>query len=304
MSDSPFSPETEFEHGVAMPLSPFVRRLVAENPSPLTFRGTNVYILGRGEVGVIDPGPDDEKHFETLRKALAGERVSHVIITHSHRDHCGLARRLARESGAMLCAYGPVDGPRGAWCAGRGARPYDKFADNEIRPDMVLRDGDVIEGLGWSLTAIHTPGHAPDHLCYALPADRSLFCGDHAMAWSTSLVAPPEGDMGQYIAGLEMLLRRDAELFLPGHGGRVPHPRRLIRALLAHRKWREGGVAEQLQGGLRTAPEMVAPLYGDIDEDTIPQASLSVLAHLHHLVAKGRARHVGGEGLEAVFEPA
>jgi len=198
---NPFTPEGELPYGQALPLSPFVRRLTAANPGPLTGPGSNVYIIGRGEVGVIDPGPDDDGHFETLMAALKGERVSHILLTHAHRDHCGCAMRLRRETGAVLCAHSPVKTPRGTFRPGEGGRLFDEFVCNGLEIDMALEDGERIAGMGWELFAIHTPGHAPDHLCFFDETTGTLFSADLVVPGSSVVIpASRGGSLAQYLA--------------------------------------------------------------------------------------------------------
>jgi glyoxylase-like metal-dependent hydrolase (beta-lactamase superfamily II) len=300
--DNPFSSEIDFEYGVAMSLSPIVRRFVANNPGPLTFKGTNVYILGRQEVAVIDPGPDDDSHVEALLKSLPGENITKIFLTHTHKDHCGAVDRLCRLTGASTYALRSTGALRGAYRAGKEEGGLvSGFADLHFRPDHQLADGDEVVGEDWTLRVVHTPGHAPDHICYALVPEKALFTGDHVMPWSTSVIAPPEGNMRDYMASLSKLSCRDDQLYLPGHGGRVRTPKRLLRAYVLHRQWREKSILKAVQEGRRQVVELVPLLYRDINDEIIPAATLSVLAHLQYLVQKGKVQQTGGEGLEAVF---
>lgn len=301
---SPFSKEIHFDHGVAQPLSPHVRRLVARNPGPLTFKGTNVYVIGRGEVAVIDPGPDDERHVEELLRALKGERITRLLVTHTHRDHSGAVARLKALTGAETYGLRPSGAVRGAYRLGEPGMIGGSFADEAFVPDVPLDDGDEVQGLGWKLAAVHTPGHAPDHICYALPQEKGLFTGDHVMPWNTSVIAPPEGNMRQYMASLDALMQRDDEVFYPGHGGRVRKPKQLVRAYILHRQMREQSIFEALGEGHRGVDSLVSLLYKDIETDMRGAAALSVLAHLEHLEALGRATRLDGEGLQALFAPA
>ena len=220
-SDLAFNREMDFEYGVLTEVAPGIRRIVANNPTPFTFKGTNTFIIGTGDVAVIDPGPDDAAHVEAILSALKGERVAQIIVTHTHRDHTGAVDALKARTGAPVSGYGQTGGERGA----RTTSPSGKvFVDQEFTPDRALRDGDVIEGDGWKLDVIHTPGHAPDHLCFALAGQRTVLSGDHVMGWNTTVVAPPEGHMGDYIASLERLLERRDLVFFPAHGGRIQTP--------------------------------------------------------------------------------
>jgi glyoxylase-like metal-dependent hydrolase (beta-lactamase superfamily II) len=302
--NSPFSREIHFEYGVAQPLSPLVRRFVARNPGPLTFKGTNVYVVGRGEVAVIDPGPDDAAHVEELLAALPGETVTRIVLTHTHRDHSGAVVRLKALTGAETYALRRSDAPRGSYRPGEAGAIGQTFADTGFVPDVALDDGDQIIGIGWRLAALHTPGHAPDHVCWALPGEKALFTGDHVMPWSTSVIAPPEGNMQHYMASLEALLPRDDQVYYPGHGGRVHVPKKLVRAYILHRQVREQAILEALNGGHNGVATIVPLLYREIGPEMKGAASLSVLAHLEYLHWQGRAARLGGEGLEASFAPA
>lgn len=282
-----FNSEMNFEYGVAVEVAPGVRRMVANNPGPFTFKGTNTYIVGRGEVAVIDPGPDDEAHLKALYEALEGERITHILITHTHRDHTEAAAPLKEYSKAPVLGFGDTGRPRGV----RTTSPSGKaFVDLDFSPDERLLDGDVIKGNGWALDVIHTPGHAPDHLCFALTGERTVFSGDHVMGWNTTVVAPPEGRMRDYLASLERLLERKDKLFLPGHGGRIEMPQRVVRAYLLHRKMRESAIHAALVSGDRFIPQIVARIYSLLDSKLAPAAALSVLAHLEFLVERNLVR--------------
>ena len=304
--NSPFTQEIEFEYGVAAPLSPVVRRFVANNPGPLTFKGTNVYVLGHGEVAIIDPGPDDETHIDTLLASLQGETVTKIFLTHTHKDHCGGLARLKAKTGAQTYGFRLSGAVRGAYQRGEAAQYGElasSFADTDFTPDHPLDENDEIEGEGWTLQVVHTPGHAPDHICYFLQQEKALITGDHIMPWSTSVIAPPEGNMADYMASLSKLSNRDDELYLPGHGGRVREPRKLVRAYVLHRQWREQSVLKAVNEGRGQVDDIVPLLYKEIDEALKPAASLSILAHLEHLVKKGLVQKGEGQGLDACFSP-
>ena len=278
-----FNRSADVDYGVAEEIAPGVRRIVANNPGPYTFLGTNTYIVGTREVAVIDPGPADAAHLAAIAEATRGERVTHILITHSHRDHCDGALPLQAKLGGEIVAYGPTGTPRGVGTPDLG----DAFVDAAFSPDLPVADGDTVKGRGFALDVLHMPGHAPDHLCFALVGKRTVFTGDHVMGWNTTVIAPPEGNMADFIASLERLAQRHDKVFLPGHGGRIETPRRVVRAYITHRKWREQNILACIDNGVCTIPRIVAKLYGAIDADLKGAAALSVLAHLEHLSAKG-----------------
>ncbi len=281
--------ETAFvpAYGTPVAVAPGVVRLTVENPSAFTFHGTNTYIVGSETLAVIDPGPEDEAHLAALVAAIAGRPVSHVLVTHTHRDHSPLARRLGAMVGAIVVGEGPHR-PARALRLGE-TNPLDASGDLAFRPDVHLRDGEIVEGDGWSLRGVFTPGHAANHMSFALDGTGVLFSGDHVMAWSTSIVAPPDGSMSDYMASLDRLLARDDRLYLPGHGGPLRKPLPFLRGLKAHRKMRERAILERLRLGDRTIAEMVRSIYRDTDPKLHGAAALSVLAHLEDLVARGAA---------------
>ena len=271
------------EYGVLEPVTPLVRRLVARNPGPFTFRGTGTYVVGRGTVAVIDPGPDLADHVDALLRALRGETVSHILVTHTHLDHSPAAAALKAATGAPTYGFGPHGGERAAGGSEAGA-------DFDFAPDATLRDGDAVEGPGWRLAAVHTPGHTSNHVCFALAEERALFSGDHVMGWSTSVISPPDGDMAAYRRSLERLLERDDALYIPTHGAPIADPKPHVRTFLAHRAEREAEILRRIAAGDETIPAMVAAIYADIDPRLHPAAGRSVLAHLVELVENGRVR--------------
>ena len=289
-------------YGQPVEVAPAVRRITVNNPGPYTFHGTNSYLVGADTLAVIDPGPDDERHLEALLTAIAGRPVSHILVSHTHRDHSPLAARLQAETGAIVCAEGPHR-PARPMRLGE-VNPLEASADTDFRPDLVLGDGDTIDGDGWCLRAVLTPGHAANHAAFALEGTDILFSADHVMAWATSVVAPPDGAMADYMRSLDTLLARDDRLYLPGHGGPVRKPAAFVRALKAHRKMRERAVLERLRSGDRTIPAMVRAIYRDTDPRLHGAAALSVLAHLEDIVARGDAAANGEIGLEAEYSPA
>jgi glyoxylase-like metal-dependent hydrolase (beta-lactamase superfamily II) len=276
-------------------LSDRVRRLVAPNPSPFTFTGTCVYIVGQGEVAVVDPGPADPAHLDALLAAIPGERVTRIVVTHSHRDHAAGAALLKQRTGA------PVIGARAhVVAAGRPTRADASHA-LDYAPDEALEDGARVAGRGFTLEAVATPGHAANHLSFALVEENALFSGDHVMAWSTSVVAPPDGSMRDYLASLEKVARRGDAIYWPGHGGPVREPQRYVRALIGHRRQREAAILARLEAGEATVAEIVARVYPGLAPALVGAASLSTLAHLVDLTARGLAASDRPVALEARF---
>lgn len=299
MSSPKFRTEFEPRHGVAVELVPGVERLTANNPSAFTFHGTNTYLLGTDELAVIDPGPPDEAHFNALIGAINGRPVSQIIVTHTHMDHSPLARPLAEKTGAKIYAEGPHR-PARALKLGE-QNPLDASADTDFQPDHVLAHGDVIDGDGWSLTALFTPGHTANHMAFALDGTDYLFPGDHVMAWATSIVAPPDGAMVDYMSSLEVLLQTPQTTYFPGHGGRLENAHAFVRALRAHRKMREQAVLDQIRKGRETIPDMVAVIYRSTDKRLHGAAGLSVLAHIEDLLTRGLITSDGPASIDGVY---
>ena len=278
-----FNRSVEVDYGVAEQVAPQVRRIVANNPGPYTFLGTNTYLVGNGRVAVIDPGPFCDQHLAAIVDATRGERITHILITHSHRDHCDGARPLQSVVGGEILSFGPTGTERGAGAPGLG----EAFVDPAFRPDRTLHDGDAVKVGGVTLDVLHTPGHSPDHLCFALVGQRTVFTGDHVMGWNTTVIAPPEGSMAKFLASLEKLMSRHDKVFLPAHGGRVQTPQRVVKAYIMHRQWREQTILTCLEEGVCTIPRIVAKIYGALDADLKAAASLSVLAHLEYMISRG-----------------
>lgn len=272
-------------HGEPVRLSELVRRITAPNSGPFTFHGTNSYLVGDTALAVIDPGPDDAAHVEAILRAAEGRPISHIVVTHTHRDHSPGARLLKERTGAPILGCGPH---RAARALNLGeVNPLDASGDTEHAPDVELADGERIAGEGWTLSAVDTPGHTANHLAFALEEEGLLFSGDHVMAWSTSIVAPPDGSMADFMASLERLMQRTDGRYLPGHGGTVDHPADYLPALKAHRLGREKSVLDRLTAGDETIAEMVATIYRDVPATLHPAASLSLFAHIEDLVARG-----------------
>lgn len=289
-------------HGQAVPLADNVQRITVNNPGPFTFHGTNSYIVGNRSVCVIDPGPEDDAHFESLMTAIAGREVTHIAVSHTHRDHAPLSRRLQKATGAIIVGEGPYRASRPLHDG--EVNPFTESSDLDFIPDQALVDGQVIEGDGWSLTALFTPGHTANHMAFALNAGGIVFSADHVMAWATSIVAPPDGAMSDYMASLERLLERDDQIYYPGHGGPVRNPAAFLRGLRTHRKMRERAVLERIRNGDRLIPDMVKAIYRDTDPRLHGAAALSVLAHLEDLVGQGRVLTDGPARLGGIYMPA
>lgn len=292
----PFIRDFPFAYGVAQPLSPNIRRVIAPNPGPFTFTGTGTFLVGRGEVAVIDPGPDDPAHLQALLQALESERVTHVLVTHHHMDHSPMARPLADHFGAQILGR-----PAATTAEDGGAARLEAGDDPDFRPDVEIQDGWRLHGPGWTLTALHTPGHTTNHFCYALEEEHALMCGDHVMAWSTSIVSPPEGHMGQYLASLERILRMGFRTLYPAHGPQIDDPAPFIEAYIAYRRRRETQILERLMSGPTTIREIVEDLYRDVERRLHPAAMHMVLAHLIDLTERGLTTATPSATLQAQY---
>lgn len=294
----PFDREPPASTGQPVALANGVQRLIAPNPGPFTFTGTCTYLVGEREVAVIDPGPDDEAHRAALLAALAGRRLSAILVTHTHRDHSPGARPLAALTGAPIYGAGPH----------RFARPphdderdgADASADLGFVPDIALGDGHSVSGSGWRLTALETPGHCANHLAFTLEG-AGLFSGDHVMAWSTTVVAPPDGSIGDYMRSLEKLAAMPHPVFWPGHGGVVAEPERFVRALIGHRRMREAAILQSLRDGAQTIGEVVSRVYAGLDPRLVGAASLNTLAHLEDLTERALVETEGPPSLRNRF---
>jgi glyoxylase-like metal-dependent hydrolase (beta-lactamase superfamily II) len=288
----PFRRDDSLAPGEVQTIGPGLRRILCGNPGPFTFRGTNTYLIGRGEVAVLDPGPVDPDHLAAILRATEGERITRILVSHTHRDHSPGVAPLVVATGATTYGFGPHVTPAEAGGGG---------GDHAFIPDQRLADEDVLEGEGWRVTALHTPGHCANHLCFALEAEAALappgvlFSADHVMSWSTSVVSPPDGDMADYMRSLARIAARDDRLLLPGHGPAHDVPGPLLAALTAHRVEREASVLDALrlatrQGGAATATALVPAVYGEaLDARLVPAAARSLLAHLIKLVDEGEA---------------
>lgn len=296
----PFNKQFEFEYGRCDQLSARVQRVIADNPGPFTYTGTGVYIIGGAEAGsqvaVIDPGPNTRAHKDALWKALDGRTVSHVLVTHHHMDHSPLAKPLAEAHGCKVSGYGlQMRPPEG------GDVRLEAGDDLSFKPDVEIRNGDIIKGENWTVEAIHTPGHTSNHLCFALLEDNILFSGDHIMGWSTSVVSPPDGHMGDYLNSLNTILMRNFDRIWPTHGTSIENPKEFVTAYIAHRHLRESQILEAIKSGLHSIGAMVANIYKDVDKRLHPAAAHSVLAHLIHMEETGRVTSNGTGGLKSQY---
>ena len=281
----PFVKEFEFEYGTLAQLSPLIQRVIANNPGPFTYTGTGVYIIGDKNVAVIDPGPDLAEHRAALDKALEGRSVSHVLLTHHHIDHSPLAIPLARDHGCKVYGYGmQIRPPEG------GEVRLEAGDDLSFNPDVEIRCGDLIEGDGWTVDVIHTPGHTSNHMCYGLREENTLFSGDHIMGWSTSVVSPPDGHMGDYLDSLQRIKARRFDKIWPTHGPCIEKVDEFVQAYIDHRLGREAQIMDALKAGQSIIIDIVKKLYTDIDKRLYPAAAHSVLSHLIHMRETGRVR--------------
>src|SRR5258708_4387507 len=279
----PFIREFEAPYGASVRLSPLIGRVLANNPGPFTFKGTRVYIVRHREVAVIDPGPLIDEHVESLKRALDGKSVSHIFVTHTHSDHSPAAKPLKEWCGATTFAFGPHgsghpdDGPR-----------VEEGGDRDFVPDVRLKDGDVVVGSGWTMDAVHTPGHTSNHLCFGLREESTLFTGDHVMGGSTTVVTPPDGNRLEYMASLRKLQARDDKILYPTPGAPVAHPAPFLQAYLEHRLEREARILACLGADIPLIPDIVERLYVNVDRRLFPPAARSGLAPLIHLSEDGR----------------
>jgi glyoxylase-like metal-dependent hydrolase (beta-lactamase superfamily II) len=289
--DISFNRDFPLKPSVPEEVRPGVRRVLCNNPSPFTFSGTVSYIIGKGQVAIVDPGPDNEEHAAALLNAVRGETVTHILVTHTHRDHSPNTARIKAATGATVYAEGPH----------RASRPRyesetissESGADRDFKPDFELRDGDTVEGADWAVEAVATPGHTANHLAFAWRERKTLFVGDHVMGWSTSIVAPPDGSMVDYMASLHKLTRRGEDLYFSGHGPEIPDAVRYVRFLIQHREAREASILHRLAKGEADIPSIVRAIYIGIDPRLTGAAGYSVLAHLEDLVGRGIVATVG-----------
>jgi len=292
----PFRRTLDVAYGVVEQVSPLIRRVVANNPGPFTHRGTGTYIVGHGEVAVIDPGPLLADHIDALVAALDGERVAHILVTHTHQDHSPASRPLQAARGGVIVAYGR----HGEGRIDRGHK-VEEGGDRDFTPDDKVRHDDVIAGDGWTLDCVHTPGHTSNHVCYHLREERALFSGDHVMGWSTTIVSPPDGDMAQYVDSLSYLLGREDRIYWPTHGPSITEPRPFVGALIAHRAYRAEQVRRCLAAGIETIADMVPVIYEGLPQGMHEAAGRSVFSTLIDMVERGEAQCAGAFSIEAKY---
>ncbi len=293
----PFVRELDVDYGRVDQVSPLIRRVIADNPSSFTAWGTGTYIIGQGNVAVVDPGPLDDNHLNALEAALDGETITHLLITHTHLDHSPLAAPMKEKHGAPTFGYGP-----------HGAGKYEQGViveeggDMDFTPDERVTHGDVIEGDGWSVECVYTPGHTSNHICFALREEEALFSGDHVMGWSTTIVSPPDGDMREYVESLDLLLGRADSVYWPTHGAAIEEPQTYVTALRAHREERAQQVLSCLRDGLTKLVEMVPRMYaGDVPQAMYPAAARSVFSTLIWLIERGEAAVEGQPAVRATY---
>lgn len=293
----PFRRDMSFEYGRLEEVAPGLRRIMARNPSSFTFHGTGTYVVGHGKVAVIDPGPDDAEHIGALLAGLGGETVSHILVTHTHTDHSPGAAPLKAATGAPTLAFGP----HGAGRREAHGQQAVQGGDLDFSPDIRLGHGETIAGDGWTLEAVHTPGHTSNHLCFAWRETGALFSGDHVMGWSTSVIMPPDGDMGDYMASLALLLERGDTVYWPTHGPAITEPRAHVRAFIAHRGEREAQIIAELAKAPARIMDMVPSIYAGTDPGLFPAAARSTFAHLLHLHDQGRAQAEPAPAIDALW---
>ena len=288
---------------VAETLEPGLRRIVAPNPSPMTFRGTNTYLLGTRSLAVIDPGPSSDEHLTAILSAVGSDQhISHIIVTHAHLDHAPLAAPLARHTKAPVYAFGPASAGRSPIMQRLSDSGYaggGEGLDHSFAPDRLLADGSTLIGDDWELEVIHTPGHLGNHVCLAWQ-DR-CFTADHVMGWASSLVSPPDGDLTDFMASCDRLKERSWRIFYPAHGAPVDNPAARLNWLIAHRNAREAAVIDALVNGHHTATEITAQVYQDTPKAMWPAAQRNVLAHLVHLLGKSKVETTGSFSEQSHF---
>lgn len=298
-----FNTNFDPKHGIAVDIASGVKRMTAPNSGPYTFRGTNTYLIGEQSLALIDPGPDSDTHFAALISAIGDRTVDAIILTHSHLDHTPLTARLKSQTGAPVCAAGPHKPYRDL--TPEETEILGRSADLDFMPDRILADGDKIEGRDWQIETVLTPGHTANHSAFAIGDTDLLISGDHVMGWSTTVVAPPDGSMGDYLRSLDVLLARPEKHYLPGHGDAIPQAHAYVKGLKTHRIMRETAIFDQVSKGIGTIPELVRILYRTIPAKLHGAASMTVLAHLESLIEAGKVKSSDAQAtLSSRFEAA
>jgi glyoxylase-like metal-dependent hydrolase (beta-lactamase superfamily II) len=297
--DIPFNKMLDLAPDTVEQIMPGLRRVMANNPGPFTFKGTVSYILGTGKVAIIDPGPDDPAHIGALLEAVRNETVTAIFVTHTHRDHSPAVPTVKAATGATVYAEGPHRAARPLHIGEHN--PLDASADRDFRPDVALKDGEVVSGDGWTVEAVATPGHTANHMAFAWREANLLFSGDHVMGWSTSIVAPPDGAMSDYMASLDKLTRRSESVYFPGHGPAIEDAGRFVNYYILHRKAREASILHRLGKSAADIPTIVRASYIGLDPRLTGAAGLSVLAHLEDLVARGLVETEGTPAIDGVY---
>jgi len=288
-------------YGTAVEINSDVRRIVANNPGPMTFKGTGTFLIGDRHLAVIDPGPDDDEHLAALLKAIGSATLTHILITHTHRDHSPLAARLKQITGAETYGVGPHGMRKGEFSSAVESLGLEGSGDMDFIPDNVIGQGDMIEGKDFRFECVFTPGHSANHMAFALERHKALFVGDLVMGWSTSVVAPPDGNMAEYMGSLQLVRSRDDEIYWPTHGAPIEAPQRLVKGYITHRKMRENAILESLSSGPQRIIDIVLKIYSGLNPKLLGAASLSVLAHMEHLHAQGKVGFEGALSLEATY---
>ena len=299
LDDIPFDKNLDLAPDIVDEPAPGIRRVMADNPGPFTFKGTMSYIIGRGEVAIIDPGPADERHIGALLAAVANETVTAIFVTHTHRDHSPAVPAIKAATGATVYAEGPHRAARALHIGEHN--PLDSSGDRDFKPDVALKDGEVISGAGWTIQAVATPGHTANHMAYAFKENNALFAGDHVMGWATSIVAPPDGAMSDYMASLNKLAKRSEQTYFPGHGPAIHDASRFVNYYILHRKAREASILHRLAKGETDIPSIVRAIYIGIDARLTGAAGLSVLAHMEDLVTRGLVETDGAPAIDGTY---
>ncbi len=296
MVDIPFIRGPRPAYAQAETLSPLITRITARNPGPFTFTGTGTFLIGRDSVSLIDPGPDMAEHLNAIESALDGKHLSHILLTHHHADHSALAPRLAKRHKCNIYGMRP-----------KPTRPdtfsirLEEGTDPSFNPDIEIRDGDEFSGPDWHLKAVHTPGHTSNHVCFALAEENTLFSGDHIMGWATSVVIPPDGDMGAYLASLARIKHIGFDTIRPTHGPAIQETAPFIQAYIGHRLAREAQILDSVKTGHSRIIDIVSHLYTDIDKRLYPAAGVSVFAHLLHLIDQKKVDTIGPPSLQSEY---